>query len=106
MGTARSRRIIGSCAVLAGASLALVFAVEPASASEPTARRQPAANATLDQLIQDGSFEAGSPNPFWTESSTNFLTPLCTLADCGDGLGTAGPRTGLVWAWFGGVDGP
>lgn len=53
-------------------------------------------------LIADPSFEDGSPNGFWTESSTNFGTPLCTVADCGTGTGT-GPRTGTWWAWFGGT---
>ena len=53
------------------------------------------------EYIQDGSFEAGSPNAYWTEASTNFGTPLCTSA-CGFGSGT-GPRTGSWWAWFGGI---
>jgi hypothetical protein len=48
-------------------------------------------------LIQDPSFEAGIPNPYWEESSTNFGTPLCD-ASCGDGA-----RTGSVWGWFGGI---
>jgi hypothetical protein len=52
--------------------------------------------------VQDGSFEAGTPNPYWTEASTNFGTPLCTVAACGTGTGT-GPRTGQWWAWFGGI---
>ena len=52
--------------------------------------------------VQDGSFEAGTPNPYWTEASTNFGTPLCTVAACGAGTGT-GPRTGQWWAWFGGI---
>ncbi|HRQ65414.1 MAG TPA: hypothetical protein PKZ76_11250, partial [Xanthomonadaceae bacterium] len=53
-------------------------------------------------VVQDGSFEAGSPNAFWAETSTNFGTPLCTVAGCGTGGGT-GPRTGSWWAWFGGT---
>lgn len=52
--------------------------------------------------VTDPSFEAGSPNPFWGESSTNLGTPLCSIAGCGDGGGTVGPRTGTFWAWFGG----
>ncbi len=54
-------------------------------------------------MLQDPSFEAYTPNPYWDEASTNFGTPLCTIADCGDGGGTASPRTGSVWAWFGGI---
>ena len=53
--------------------------------------------------LQDPSFEAYTPNPYWAETSTNFGTPLCTLGDCGNGAGTAAPRTGSVWSWFGGV---
>lgn len=63
----------------------------------------PAEYVPTDDVIQDGGFEAGSPNPFWTEFSTNFFTPLCTIADCGTGGGT-GPRSGTWWAWFGGIE--
>jgi len=55
------------------------------------------------EAVSDGSFEAGSPNPFWNEASTNFGTPLCTAGGCGTGGGT-GPRTGIWWAWFGGIN--
>ena len=54
-------------------------------------------------VTQDGGFELGSPNPVWDESSTNFGTPLCTVAGCGTGTGT-GPRSGTWWAWFGGIN--
>ena len=57
-------------------------------------------------VIGDPSFEAGSPNPVWTEASTNFGTPLCDMAGCGNGGGTALPRTGDWWAWFGGIAAP
>jgi hypothetical protein len=57
--------------------------------------------AAMAQVVQDGGFEAGTPNPFWTEASTNFGTPLCD-ASCGTGGGT-GPLTGAWWAWFGGI---
>ncbi|MBN1964306.1 MAG: hypothetical protein JW910_06650, partial [Anaerolineae bacterium] len=56
-------------------------------------------------VIQGGDFEDGSPNPYWAETSTNFGTPLCTVGLCGDGGGTAGPRGGDWWAWFGGNNG-
>ena len=55
------------------------------------------------QLLQDPSFEGGTPNANWTEASINFGTPLCDVAGCGNGGGTAGPRTGDWWAWFGGT---
>jgi Zn-dependent metalloprotease len=51
----------------------------------------------------DPSFEYYSPNPYWEEYSSNFGSPLCTVADCGNSSGTAGPRTGSVWSWFGGT---
>ncbi|MCL4838199.1 MAG: hypothetical protein KJ058_09580 [Thermoanaerobaculia bacterium] len=59
-------------------------------------------DAALADVVQDGSFEAATPNPFWTEASTNFGTPLCDIAGCGTGTGT-GPLTGGWWAWFGGI---
>lgn len=52
--------------------------------------------------IVDGSFEAGIGAGTWTEASVNFGTPLCTAAACGTGGGPAIPRTGDVFAWFGG----
>jgi len=54
-------------------------------------------------LFQDPSFEQYTPNPAWGEASTNFTTPLCTATYCGTGGGTALPRTGEVWGWFGGT---
>ena len=64
---------------------------------------------TPANIILDGGFEAGGiPSSLWNapQSSTNFVTPLCDDARCGTGSGTAPPRTGLVWAWFGGVPVP
>ena len=55
------------------------------------------------ELLSDGSFEAGSPNPYWTEASTNFGTPLCTFGTCGGPSGAV--RTGNWWVWFGGIQG-
>ena len=53
--------------------------------------------------INDGSFEGGTPNAAWNESSTNFGSPICNITMCGNGGGTSVPRTGNYWAWFGGV---
>lgn len=53
-------------------------------------------------VVQDGGFEAGVPNPYWGEGSTNFGTPLCSVERCGTGTGT-GPRSGVYWSWFGGI---
>jgi hypothetical protein len=58
-------------------------------------------------VIVDSSFEAGDPWPAWTvQTSTNFGTPLCDFASCGNGGGASPPRTGLIWAWFGGIAAP
>jgi cysteine-rich repeat protein len=55
-------------------------------------------------VVPDASFEAGTPdNPFWTEASTNFGSPICDEAKCGTGTGS-GPADGSFWAWFGGND--
>lgn len=48
--------------------------------------------------LRDGGFESGSPNPFWTESSTNFGSPICN-STC-----NMPARTGTHLAWFGGID--
>jgi hypothetical protein len=61
------------------------------------------AGAAFTNLLQDPGFEAYIPNPYWAQTSTNFGTTLCTGGDCGNGAGTAGPRSGAVWSWFGGT---
>lgn len=53
-------------------------------------------------IANDGGFEGGTPSTTWAESSTNFGTPICDVNSCGTGSGS-GPRTGLFWAWFGGI---
>jgi|GEM_PF-6313779 len=55
-----------------------------------------------NNLLQDRSFESYTPNPSWSETSTNYATPLCTVTDCSSDP-YAGPRSGSVWAWFGGT---
>ncbi len=56
--------------------------------------------------LQDSSFELGtSVSSPWTQTSTNYGTPLCDAGSCGTGGGTVGSRTGAWWAWFGGYDG-
>src|SRR6187455_3390784 len=53
-------------------------------------------------LIQDGGFEAGAGSGNWVESSSNFGSPICDLAGCGNGTGT-GPHSGTYFTWFGGL---
>jgi hypothetical protein len=60
-------------------------------------------------VIADGGFENGGvPSTIWNnpQSSTNFGTPLCDEATCGTAGGVSPPRTGLFWAWFGGIAAP
>ena len=80
------------------------------SASGPSAREQGTASAggeaqavRLGDLVADGSFEAGTPNPVWEEGSTNFGTPLCTSADCAPNNEDFQPNSGTWWVWFGGI---
>jgi len=61
------------------------------------------ANPDGANVIADWSFEDGTPNAFWNETSTNFGTPLCDVGSCGVGGGT-GPYEGSWWTWFGGID--
>ena len=75
----------------------------PARLGTPPARPTPLNPAPfLGGIVADPSFEAGTPNPFWSEASTNFGTPLCDPGSCGLG-GGSGPHTGNWWAWFGGI---
>jgi len=61
------------------------------------------------QLLQDPGFEltdnSAFPyvNPVWSGTSTNFGTPFCDEAGCGNGGGTALPHGGLFWSWLGGA---
>jgi hypothetical protein len=52
--------------------------------------------------INDGSFEAGIGAGTWTEASVTYGTPLCDVASCGTCGGPCTPRTGSIYAWFGG----
>jgi hypothetical protein len=61
----------------------------------------------LTNLVLDPSLEAAiSSTTIWKQSSTNSDTPLCTLSipECNFGIAKTKPRTGSVWALFGGID--
>ena len=67
----------------------------------------PALPVNAANIIQDPSFEASYGTfLYWDQFSLNFGTPFCIVADCSNGAGTAGPRSGSVWAWFGGTSAP
>ena len=91
-----------SLLMLAASMLVLCSNTSAAQERIPSYTEGTVASATTVDVIQDGSFEAGTPNAFWTEASTNFGTPLCDVGTCGLGGGT-GPNTGDWWAWFGGI---
>lgn len=55
--------------------------------------------------IADPSFETGPTGTDWIQASTNFVTPLCSDASCGNGGGPCVPRTGTFYAWYGGAGG-
>lgn len=74
------------------------FYIQPSANSDAEARsRTPSGN-----LIGDPGFEYGPGSTAWYESSTNFSTPICSIADCGGLLGD-GAYSGEYWAWFGGA---
>jgi hypothetical protein len=97
--------------LLFSACAPLLFA--PASTAQDAARRsgpvlqpspQTAALVRAGGGLQDGSFEAGSPNPFWNEASDQFGSPICSPALCGAG---AVAEDGTFLVWMGGTgDGP
>jgi hypothetical protein len=55
------------------------------------------APASAHEIVRDGSFELGSPNPFWYEGG-DLAPPLCSPDLCGFDYA----RTGEWWSWFGG----
>jgi uncharacterized repeat protein (TIGR02543 family) len=56
---------------------------------------------TSNFMVQDGGFEAGTGTSSpWQQASTNFGTPLCSVATCG---AFSIPRTGTWMAWLGGT---
>ena len=67
----------------------------------------PPPTCTPAQLLSDSGLEASDPdtaaNPFWASTSQGFGTAICTTGTCPDDAGTALPRNGSAWAWFGGT---
>jgi hypothetical protein len=91
--------------VIGGCPVPLPSATPTGSPSSPTPTPTPAACGE----IRDGGLENGGlPSIIWIhpQTSTHFGTPVCNNVFCGDGGGTAPPRSGLYWVWFGGVAGP
>ncbi len=59
--------------------------------------------ACSNSIVQDCSFESGTPSAGWTEASSNFGTPICDFSGCGLGGSTNGSNSGTFWTWFGGI---
>jgi hypothetical protein len=66
----------------------------------PTQKPQP---SSAVEILKDGGFEKGRPNPNWAEYSFNDVPLICDIPGCGSGGGT-GPRSGSFWAWLGGLN--
>ena len=79
------------------------LSVKSARSNVPAAAA-PALPVSAVNRVYDASFEGYWSSSDWAQYSTNVGTPLCITADCGDGGGTAGPRSGAAWAWFGGIN--
>jgi len=60
---------------------------------------------TAQAQLVDPGFEEGALGGVWEEASTNFGTPLCDLATCGDCGGPCSAYSGDWYAWFGGAGG-
>jgi hypothetical protein len=58
-------------------------------------------NSDLVDVIIDGGFQQGPGAGAWTEFSTNFGTPICSVASCG---AASSPRTGTYFVFLGGID--
>lgn len=58
---------------------------------------------SMNAQLLDPSFEGGTDASGWTQVSTNFGTPLCTEALCGNCGGGCIAYDGEWYAWFGGA---
>jgi hypothetical protein len=58
---------------------------------------------SMNAQLLDPGFEGGAVASGWTQVSTNFVTPLCTVVGCGDCGGGCMPYEGEWFAWFGGA---
>lgn len=57
--------------------------------------------AFSQDVVKDSSFEAGHPNVYWAEQSTNFSGVICNYL-CGNCSGKCIPRSGAYFVWLGG----
>ncbi len=68
----------------------------------------PPPTCTPTQLLSDSGLESSNPNTganaFWASTSPGFGSAICTSTICPNDAGTALPRNGSAWAWFGGIN--
>ena len=55
--------------------------------------------------LADGGFEVDPFRSPWWGEGVAWPRPVCTAFYCAGGAGTAGPRSGAGWGWFGGEAG-
>jgi hypothetical protein len=86
-----------ACSAVAASASITASTLDPVTSNN-------SASATNQQTtaIPEGGFEGGTPSPAWAEASSNFGSPICDVGSCGTGNGTAAPRSGAFFAWFGG----
>ncbi|MBS1251488.1 MAG: hypothetical protein MAG451_00521 [Anaerolineales bacterium] len=87
--------IAGVLIGLMAATSALFYQTPAARATGDTTTSVLQADCAPGELIQDGGFEAGLPNPAWQTSSN-------VLSDILDDSPVPPPRTGMWKAWLGG----
>ncbi len=63
-------------------------------------------SSEAQNLILDPGFEGGTPNGYWSESSSNFPNVICSLGSCGNCSGSCIPRSGSFFVWLGGATSP
>ena len=61
------------------------------------------AMSVTGQVVQDSSFEIGSPNPYWQDSSQNFSSVICSFG-CGTCGGECAPNSGSYYLYMGGCN--
>lgn len=99
-----------SGALLLAACLYLTVAIAGVERQGPTPQRDPNSTSSVavtcsDTIVQDCGFENGPTGGVWTDASSNFGSPICSVGSCGLGASTNGSHDGTYWAWFGGISG-
>jgi len=104
--TRRYSRVLLAVAPRVLVMLMLVTMLLPGPAARAAAPAPAGPQVASSNLIKDGGFELGTPNPDWSEylhaANDTRTTPLCDTVCAGENLA----HLGNWWALFGGADGP